>query len=100
VTVWSLLAAGLVACSIAGLAQALPRSSAVKAEFRKANPCPATGKIRGACPGWEVDHRIALMCGGPDTVQNLQWLRVEEHRRKTAGERKRCRRAARNLIDV
>jgi 5-methylcytosine-specific restriction endonuclease McrA len=63
----------------------------VRTEFIKANPCPATGKSRGACPGWQVDHRIALVCGGPDTVENLQWLTVAEHREKTRAEVKLCR---------
>ncbi len=72
-------------------AEAGPRSSAVRAEFVKVNPCPATGKTRGACPGWEVDHRVALVCGGPDTVENLQWLTVAEHREKTRAEVKLCR---------
>lgn len=71
--------------------QAAPRSSAVRAEFRKANPCPSTGKVAGACPGWEVDHRLALVCGGSDRVDNLQWLSVEEHRAKTRAEVKLCR---------
>jgi hypothetical protein len=73
------------------IADASPRSPAVKAEFRKANPCPSTGRTRGACPGWEVDHRHAMMCGGPDAVENLQWLTVEAHRAKTRIERRECR---------
>jgi hypothetical protein len=73
------------------LAEAAPRSPAIKAEFRKANPCPATGRKTGACPGWEVDHRQALVCGGADTVDNLQWLPVAEHREKTRAEVKLCR---------
>lgn len=68
-----------------------PRSTAVRAEFRKANPCPTTGKTRGACPGWEIDHRQALVCGGADAVENLQWLQIEQHREKTRAEVKLCR---------
>jgi hypothetical protein len=87
-----LIALALGLALLGAPAWALDRSPAVKAEFRKANPCPATGKKRGACPGWEVDHRVALMCGGPDAVENLQWLAVEEHRKKTARERQECKR--------
>lgn len=67
------------------------RSPATKAEFRKLNPCPATGKKTGACPGWQVDHKEALVCGGRDELANLQWLPVAEHREKTKVEVKLCR---------
>jgi hypothetical protein len=69
-----------------------PRSPAIRAEFVKANPCPATGKTRGKCPGWEVDHIEPLKCNGPDTPANMQWLTVEQHRAKTKAEAKLCRR--------
>lgn len=80
-----------------GGAQADPlRSRALRSEFQRLNPCPATGQPRGACPGYEVDHREALICGGKDELQNLQWLPVAEHREKTKVEVKLCRaRAAR-----
>ena len=42
--------------------QAAPRSMAERAAFVRHNPCPATGLRRGSCPGWEVDHVVAL-CG-------------------------------------
>ena len=82
----------LLAALISSDLGALPRSSAVRAEFVRSNPCPATGKPRGPCPGWEVDHRHALVCGGPDEAGNLQWLTVEEHRVKTRREVRECRR--------
>jgi 5-methylcytosine-specific restriction endonuclease McrA len=59
-------------------------------EFRKQHPCPATQKHRGACPGWQVDHVIPLKCGGLDSPANMQWLAVDDHRRKTAREEKHC----------
>lgn len=68
-----------------------PRSAAARAEFVRENPCPLTGKRRGACPGWEVDHRIALKCGGADRPQNMQWLTVAQHREKTRREARWCR---------
>jgi hypothetical protein len=88
---WKSCATASLAAVLAASAWPAPRSSAVRTEFIKANPCPATGKSRGACPGWQVDHRIALVCGGPDTVENLQWLTVAEHREKTRAEVKLCR---------
>jgi hypothetical protein len=80
------LCAALMANAIAS-----PRSPAIRAEFRKANPCPATGKKTGACPGWQVDHREALVCGGRDELANLQWLPIAEHSEKTRAEVKLCR---------
>lgn len=83
---------GLALALALSSAQADPlRSRALRAEFQRLNPCPATGKPRGACPGYEVDHREALICGGKDEMQNLQWLTVAEHREKTKVEVKLCR---------
>jgi hypothetical protein len=49
------------------------RSREVTAEFERENPCPATGKRYGACPGYIKDHIHALCIGGVDEVSNLQW---------------------------
>jgi len=54
----------------------------MKAAFRRSHPCPSTGKTRGACPGYEVDHVRPLACGGPDDPSNMQWLTKEENRAK------------------
>lgn len=69
----------------------IPRSKAAVAEFKRANPCPVTGRGRGACPGWEVDHVIALCAGGPDTTDNMQWLSKTEHKQKTMRDVMGCR---------
>lgn len=69
------------------------RSYAVKAEFKRLNPCPANGKRRGPCPNYQVDHIKPLKCGGPDAVDNMQWLTVEAHKAKTKREARWCRRA-------
>lgn len=89
---------GIGAALLAGLCLAAPfasaspqRSKALIAEFKRLNPCPANGQPRGPCPGYQVDHREALVCGGTDTLDNLQWLTVEEHRAKTRVEVKLCR---------
>ena len=55
------------------------------------NTCPSTGATKGACRGWQVDHREALVCGGRDELANLQWLAVAEHHEKTRVEVKLCR---------
>lgn len=87
-----------VALSVSALlASSLPaeagpsRSAKARAEFVKANPCPATGRHRGACPGWEVDHIQPLKCKGEDSPQNMQWLTVEQHKLKTKREARLCR---------
>lgn len=60
--------------------------------FRAENPCPSTGKIRHACPGWHVDHVIALCAGGADRPWNMQWITREDHRLKTLVDVRECRR--------
>jgi len=64
----------------------IKRSAAVKHEFKKSNQCPATGRSRGACPGYEIDHIVPLKHGGADATDNMQWLSVPEHKAKTKRE--------------
>jgi hypothetical protein len=66
------------------------RSASVKADFQRLHPCPATGQARGSCPGYVKDHIIALDCGGPDSVENMQWQTVAEGKAKDKWERKGC----------
>lgn len=68
------------------------RSGAARAAFVRVNHCPATDQPRGACPGWVVDHVIALECGGPDAPSNMQWQTVAEGKAKDKWERKGCAR--------
>lgn len=68
-----------------------PRSKAEIAAFQRTNPCPSTGAPRGPCPGYQVDHRRPLKCGGPDRPENMQWLTAEEHKLKTKRESRLCR---------
>jgi hypothetical protein len=60
--------------------------------FRKENPCPATSKRVGACPGWVVDHGIPLCAGGADAQHNLFWQRRDQSLKKDADERRLCAR--------
>lgn len=66
------------------------RSLAARAEFVRMNHCPSTGRARGACPGWIVDHVKALACGGPDRPDNMQWQTVADARAKDKWERVGC----------
>lgn len=52
------------------------RSASIRAAFRRDHPCPVTGLMVGACPGWSVDHVIPLVCGGCDVESNMQWLPI------------------------
>jgi len=67
------------------------RSSAQRAEFQRLNPCPATGKARGACPGYVVDHVRPLCAGGADHPANMQWQTVEAAKAKDRDEVRQCR---------
>ena len=67
------------------------RSQQAKAEFKRMVPCPMNGNTKGSCPGYEIDHIKPLCAGGSDTADNLQWLTVTSHRRKTKEDIKICR---------
>jgi hypothetical protein len=64
------------------------RSSAVRAEFQKQNPCPSTGLRFGSCPGYAVNHDRALACGGCDAIFNLSWMRNDAKKLHDSYERK------------
>lgn len=67
------------------------RSSTAKAEFKRQQPCPATGNRRGACPGYVIDHVVPLCAGGADAPSNMQWQTVAEGKAKDREERRVCR---------
>jgi hypothetical protein len=56
------------------------RSKSIRAAFMREHPCPSTGATSGRCDGWQVHHHVPLFCGGTDTVDNLRWIRTEDHR--------------------
>jgi hypothetical protein len=55
-----------------------PRSGSAKREFQVTHPCPATGRTRGACPGYTKDHVVPLACRGRDAPSNMQWQTVRD----------------------
>lgn len=71
--------------------EATERSATRRAEFVRHHPCPATGKPRGACPGYVVDHIKPLCDGGEDLPENMQWQTVEDAKLKDREERRTCR---------
>jgi hypothetical protein len=81
----------VVASLLALQVAALPRDAQVRADFKKASPCPSTGKSRGACPGYHIDHKVALMNGGRDDTSNMQWLAEGAHRQKTKADFADCK---------
>jgi len=67
------------------------RSQSAKIEFKKQQPCPATGATKGPCKGYVIDHVKPLACGGEDKPSNMQWQTVSEAKAKDKWERKECR---------
>jgi hypothetical protein len=62
------------------------RSEAAKHQFEA-----QTGYPHGR-PGYFVDHRIPLACGGADAPSNMQWQTIAEAKAKDKAERAGCRR--------
>jgi hypothetical protein len=58
------------------------RSAAARAAFKRLHPCPSTKRSTGACPGYIIDHVIALKRGGADSPSNMQWQTVEDAKAK------------------
>jgi hypothetical protein len=61
------------------------------AAFKHDHPCPATGKSKGPCKGYVIDHIKPLACGGADRPSNMQWQTTAEAKAKDKWERKACR---------
>lgn len=83
----SILVLILAGCSDA-IASSRHRSASEKFAFRLEHPCPSTGAHRGACPGYVVDHHVALCVGGPDARENMRWMTAAA---ATAKDRWECR---------
>jgi len=64
----------------------IKRSHEARAEFVRSHPCPSTGKTRGACPGYVVDHVVPLKRGGADSPSNMQWQTTAEGKAKDKWE--------------
>lgn len=86
----------LVLALVVGAADArIPRSAAEVRAFRAEHPCPSTARVRGACPGWQVDHAVPLCAGGTDHRSNMQWISAQDHRWKTFVDVRECRKLQR-----
>jgi hypothetical protein len=69
---------------------ATKRSAKAKDDFKHSHPCPATGKQRGPCPGYVIDHVKPLCAGGPDAPSNMQWQTIAAGKAKDREERREC----------
>lgn len=83
----SALAIALVLMASAALGKT-SRSHEAKAAFQRAHPCPSTGHTSGSCPGYTIDHRIALCVGGKDEPANMRW---QENRASFAKDKWECK---------
>lgn len=64
----------------------IARSESAKNDFKRSNPCPATGKPSGPCPGYVIDHVTPLKRGGTDSPSNMQWQTIQEAKAKDRWE--------------
>jgi hypothetical protein len=60
----------------------IKRSKAAANAFHRSHPCPANGKTSGPCPGYVIDHIVALKRGGADWPSNMQWQTKAEAKAK------------------
>ena len=75
----------LVICSI-NVEAKQHRSYKAKVEFKQTHPCPANGNTKGMCPGYIIDHVIALKRGGEDEPSNMQWQTIDDAKQKDLWE--------------
>jgi len=89
--VFECLAHALLIGLILGGGKVEARDRAVVRQFTKEHPCPIEGP--GTCfqKGYAVDHVWPLVCGGPDTVDNLAYLNNATHAIKSRDDVRRCR---------
>jgi hypothetical protein len=66
------------------------RSQKAKAIFKYSHPCPSTGRNKGSCPNYIIDHIKPLACGGLDDANNMQWQTKAEAKAKDKWERNGC----------
>ena len=66
------------------------RSQKAKYIFKYEHPCPATGRNKGACQGYIIDHVKPLACGGLDSPKNMQWQTKADAKAKDKWERVGC----------
>jgi hypothetical protein len=68
----------------------IARSATAKRQFEASHLCPATSSATGPCPGYVIDHRVPLACGGVDAPSNMQWQTTAAAKEKDRWERAGC----------
>lgn len=66
------------------------RNYKAKKAFKLASACPATGRYKGSCPNYVIDHINPLACGGLDSPDNMQWQTKADAKAKDKWERRGC----------
>lgn len=66
------------------------RNQKAKYIFKYTHPCPSTGRRKGSCPAYIIDHIKPLACGGADSPENMQWQTKGEAEAKDKWEMKEC----------
>lgn len=61
------------------------RSSYARNTFKRQNPCPISGRPTGPCPGYVIDHVVALKRGA-DHPSNMQWQTIADAKAKDRRE--------------
>lgn len=79
---------GLMLCSTVQAER--HRSQKAKAIFKYSHPCPSTGRVKGSCPNYIIDHIKPLACDGLDDASNMQWQTKAEAKDKDKWEREGC----------
>ena len=59
-------------------------------QFKLENSCPASGRYKGRCEGYVIDHIKPLACGGLDSPKNMQWQTLKDAKSKDRWERTGC----------
>jgi hypothetical protein len=75
--------------STAGPAKRTSKGKIARSEEAKRTFEKQTGFPRGR-PGYVIDHKVPLACGGADSPSNMQWQTVAEGKAKDKVERVGC----------
>lgn len=91
-----LVAAAAFMAVLVGTAEA--RSKAQARHFRVDHPCPASGRVKGPCPNFVIDHVVPLCAGGLDAPINMQWQTTIAAKEKDRLEMQECRQIRRSRL--
>lgn len=67
----------------------ITRSGTQRRLFAKQTACPSTQLHKLPCPGYIIDHTIALCVKGKDHFSNMQWQTIADAKAKDRWECKK-----------